>query len=267
MSKHFPSFYSSLSQSVRRTNQQFIVLLQAGPLLFLYFARDILLALVLLFIAVWFKGNAAIVLGIISMLWLLFVLLKYNGALGIMLTEIAMGRNHPRAMSRNASQRGAKFFFNAFGAGVILFFGQILLACPCFLFLDNFIFSPFLFAYEGLSWQQARQRSKELCRGLGWFILGRTLALLLIGYLLLLLSIVLFFVHFYLLAVILTLFVIFYLGLLQSNFIWIFYQQVLEIKDEHREIAASVKYKLLIAIGVGILVLVYVIYKLLPKFL
>ncbi|MEK7651659.1 MAG: hypothetical protein AAB351_00390 [Patescibacteria group bacterium] len=262
----FSSFWHNISESISRTNRQLFVLLQAGILLFLYALRDLGIA-VALFAAGYFvaKKNqpTGLVLEILSLVYFLFWFMKYNGALGLVYTYLSQGETKILEISSKAERLGWKFFSNSFGAGVILFFGQVLLACPCFLARSNFIFSPFLFVYEDLDWKRARERSKELSRGLAWFVLARTLGLLSIGYILLLVAIV-FLISQQLMLGFVLLGLIIYLGLVQSNFIRLFYIEMLEATEEQRNRDIGSRFKVLTAVSLVIVLIIYIVFKVFP---
>lgn len=257
----FPDFKQSLIQSVRRSNSQLIVLLQSGLFLFLFLLRDAVLFALLLWFGYKIQGGIGLTLEIIAMLGFVYLFLKYNGALSLVLTDIAMGNVGSRSIAARSVKRGMRFFSNAFGSGVVLFLGQPLLACPCFLFLNNFIFSPYLYVYEDLGWKKGRARSRELAKGLGWFVLGRTLALLALGYFFIVVAIALFFLQSFVLAAVLMLVAAVYLGLVESNFIWEFYNQTMNMKMEHRIEAPNLKYKVLTSFSIVVVILFYVVYK------
>jgi len=262
----FSSFWQNLSTSISRTNKQLLVLLQAGMLLFLYALRDLSIAAALLALGYYIsKKNqpTGLVFEILSLVYFLFWFLKYNGSLGLVYTYLSQGETKVLEIVQKSVRLGWKFFANALGAGVILFFGQVLLACPCFLARNNFIFSPFLFVYENLDWKRGRERSRELSRGLAWFVLARTLGLLSIGYVLLLVAIV-FLISTQLFVGILLLLLIIYLGLVQSNFIRLFYIEMLSATEEQRNKDIGSRFKVLTAISIAIFILVYVVFKVFP---
>ncbi len=262
----FSSFWQNISESVSRTNRQLFVLLQAGVLLFLYALRDLSIAAALLALGYYIsKKNqpTGLIFEIFSLIYFLFWFLKYNGGLGLVYTYLSQGETKVLEIVQKSVRLGWKFFANALGAGVILFFGQVLLACPCFLARNNFIFSPFLFVYEDLDWKRGRERSRELSRGLAWFVLARTLGLLSIGYVLLLVAIV-FLISAKPLVGVILFFLIFYLGLVQSNFIRIFYMEMLSATEEQRQSDMGSRFKVLTSVSIAIFILVYVVFKVFP---
>ncbi|MBU6447348.1 hypothetical protein KGQ24_00715 [Patescibacteria group bacterium] len=259
------SFRELFLSSVSRSNAQLVVLLKAGSVLFLFFFRDLLLSLVPMIFGYLAGGTSGKVLDAISVLLVAALFVKYNGALGLILTETAAEKKDSAAMAGRAAKNGMRFFIHAARAGVVLFFGQPLIACPCFLFLNNFIFSPYLYVYEGLDARAARKRSVELSRGIAWLVLARTVGLLGIGYAFLFVSLALLLIHSYLLALILLAVIAVYFGLIQSNFIRGFYLQARDLPDSLRHAPANLKFKTLTVFSILILLIFYVIFKLFPK--
>jgi hypothetical protein len=115
-----------------------------------------------------------------------YALLRYNGAAGY---AFALSSEEDKffvtAVMQAAKQswkNGIGFFFNSFNSGLLIVFGQTLAVCPCFLIQSNFIFSAYLYVYEGIRNKGARKRARELTKGFGWVILQRSAVFLLIGY-------------------------------------------------------------------------------------
>ncbi len=266
MSKeNFQSFRELFLTSISRSNAQLVVLLKAGSVLFLYFCRDLLISLVPLAFGYWLGGTGGKILDAVSIFMVAALFVKYNGALGLILTQTATGQKDYTAMARIAAKNGLRFFIHALRAGVVLFFGQPLVACPCFLFLNNFIFSPYLYVYEGLNAEQARKRSVEMSSGIGWLVLARTVGLLGIGYAFLFLCLGLLLVHSYIIALALLAVIAVYFGLIQSNFIRQFYLQIKNLPESARHQQSSLKFKTLTAISIILLLIFYIIFRQLPK--
>lgn len=224
-----------------------------------------LLSLLPMVLGYWIRGVSGKVLDAVSILLVALLFVKYNGALGLLLTETAAGAKDFRALAARSAKRGIRFFVHAARAGVVLFFGQPLIACPCFLFLNNFIFSPYLYVYEGLDAASSRKRSVELSRGIGWLVLARTTGLLGIGYAFLFLCLTLLLLHSYLLALVLLAVIAVYFALVQSNFIRGFYMQVRDLPDKQRKTSNSLKFKTLTAVSIVILLVFYVVFRQLPR--
>ncbi|MBU6447979.1 hypothetical protein KGQ24_04045 [Patescibacteria group bacterium] len=259
------SFRELFLTSISRSNAQLSVLLKAGSVLFLFFCRDVLLSLLPMVLGYWIRGTAGKALDAVSILLIVWLFVKYNGALGLVLTETAAEKKDYAGIAGRAAKNGMRFFIHAARAGVILFFGQPLIACPCFLFLNNFIFSPYLYVYEGLDAKAARKRSVELSRGIGWLVLARTTGLLGIGYAFLFLCLVLLIFHSYLLALALLAVIAVYFALVQSNFIRGFYLNVRDLPDSQRHESNTLKFKTLTVAAIIILLIFYVAFRQLPR--
>ncbi len=115
----------------------------------------------------------------------LYAALRCNGAIAYAFafsTTDNFAVTSPWSLAKDSWNNGIGFFVNAFNAGLLIIFGQTLAICPCFLLQSNFIFTPYLYTYEGLKNTAARKRARELTSGFGWVILQRSAVFLLIGY-------------------------------------------------------------------------------------
>jgi hypothetical protein len=225
--------------------------------LVLRWVGDFLILAILALSGLYLKNNIGLVLEILAVAYLLWVLLKINGAVGLALAMIGAGQKDYAAIAQRAKREALPFFWNALKTGVVLFFGQILLVCPCFLFLNNFIFSPFLYVYENIKGKPAKKRSKELTAGFGWVILNRTTVILFAGYIFLAATVYIFLSRQVWSAVLLTAVIGLYLALVQSNFIRLIYEQTMEMQEQ-QTYSTSGKYKFITSFSIFVLVLVYI---------
>lgn len=217
-------------------------------------------------------GNAlGIFMEIVAVLYVLVLAVKLNGALGLVLTYISAGEAEgaeaaaPREIAWKGLKNSFAFFFNGLRTGVLLMFGQILIICPCFLLLSNFIYSPYLFVYENLKGESAEQRSRELSSGSRWIALNQTFIILLIAYSVLALSIVLLVsLNLKYAGLVALIFMSLYLGLVQSNFIRRIYINALH-SNFTKSAAVSAKYKFFTGLSVAALTVLFIGMKLYLK--
>ena len=268
MNDQFSPFSGSLVIGFQNTNRQLLVLLET---LFFMLIRVILYALpgLLLFAIGWFAdlhttNRAGFWVEVLATIYFIYVAIKFNAALGLSFAYIAIGERSGREISKKSADKAWKFSKHGWITGNVLLFGQIFLVCPCFLLLDNFIFSPFLFVYEGMYGKKAEERSVELAQGSEWFILNRTLSLLLINYGFLIIAASLLFTRLYILGIVLLVVGTIYTGLFQSNYIYTFYKEAIAVRQSGTEIHASSKYRTYTIIAIVGLVAAYVIFKFLP---
>lgn len=213
-----------------------------------------------------FQNAARYAFGFAGVLYLLWILIKINGAIALAATLTAIEAGTAREIARRSYNEAIRFFRNGLATGVLFLFGQILLVCPCFLFLNNFLFSPYLIVYEGVSGKAAKLRSKELAAGASWRILNRTAMLMLAGYAFLILMAMLLFTKLFWPAAAVILLSTIYFSLVQSNYIRAVYEYALELRQTNTvEIPAS-RYKLVTLVSILFLVLVYLGIKISPYF-
>jgi len=265
-------FREILLSSIKKTNQQIPDFLGVLLALALYALRDFLVpgffGVLLLFLKTGHKSVlSAFAILPITLLWpiviaaaisFIWVLLKYDGALGLALAYISIGEKKAFEIASKSQKNGLAFFWNALMTGVLLIFGQMLLICPCFLFRSNFVFSPFLFVYENIRGLKARNRSRELAAGFGWMILNRTAAMILVGYIFLIGFAIVAILNFSVIgAAILVLFAL-YLALVQSNYVRNLYEQALTLHGAGTKIESG-KYAFFLAIAsIAAVLLIYV---------
>ena len=147
-----------------------------------------------------------------------------------------------KTLAKDAWKGGLPFFWNSFSTGMLLFAGQSLAICPCFLLLTNFAFSPYLYLYENITSERARERSREITKGFSLLVLQRTAVYLLLGYVVLLLFLItllipwkiFWFGPWLFLSVII---ISFYISLVQSQFIRLVYLEALQLHEsnEHEQ--------------------------------
>lgn len=261
------SFAAAWRESISRTHRQLPALLKVFAALCVYFLRDFLFLAVLFGIAYFLQSWAMVLVETLAVFEILWIVIKVNGAIGMAVTLVAVDEQGAWKTAGKAYRKSAAFFRNGLNTGVILFFGQVLLVCPCFLLLNNFLFSPYLFVYEDLRGKAAKRRSKELAAGFGMLVLNRTAVLILAGYAFLLLIAILLLIKLFWLAVILIFISGLYLAAIQSNYIRLVYEQVLEMHQPGNapEIAPQ-KFKIYTAISILVLIIIYVGIKLSPHF-
>lgn len=255
-------FKSLIAYGLLSSISQLPVLLKKYFGLLVYFVLYSSLAFAIIFLSSVFdlERNIELAIQAAALLYIFFLVLKINGAMGIVLAEVV----NPSVKISTAWQawsKGFPYFVNALRCGVILFFGQMLLVCPCFLFLDNFVFSPFLFVYEALRGKEAENRSKELAKGFGWTVLNRTILLLFVGYMLLFGSGLILFTQYYVLGIVLITLLIFYLSLVQSNIIYKTYSELLVLGESERKEEPAGRYKVMTLVFLMGLVIFYLIIK------
>ena len=268
MNDQFSPFSGSLVTGFQNTNRQLLVLLET---LFFMLIRVILYAIpgVVLFGIGWFAdihttNRAGFWVEVLATIYFIYVAIMFNAALGLSYAYIATGEHSGREISKKSAEKAWQFSKHGWITGNFLLFGQIFLVCPCFLLLDNFIFSPFLFVYEGMYGKKAEERSVELAQGSEWFILNRTLSLLLINYSFLIISASLLFTRLYILGIVLLVVGTIYTGLFQSNYIYTFYKEAIAVRQSGAEIHASSKYRTYTIIAIVGLIAAYIIFKFLP---
>lgn len=265
----FSSFQEVLSKSATSTNRQCFVLLKVLFVLAAYFIRDLIIPAAVFALGYFLdqqEGTLRIglILEVVALLGVVLIILKLNGSLGYALTKISMGNADVADISKASHKQGLTFFYNALKVGMLLFFGQMLLVCPCYIFQSNFVFTPFLYVYENLRGKQAKERSVNLARGVGWMILSRTIVLLFLGYVILALALLMLLTRLQTLGIISLIIAIPYLALLQSNFIWITYNEVLEIRKTEGNVSVPGQRKLMIILAGSLVLLIYILFKLFP---
>jgi hypothetical protein len=251
------TFASTLKKSFVKANSQILIMTKAMFALFLLMIRDFLICIALLLAGFYIKGKAGFILELLAVIYFVWVALKANAAIGLALVLISSGEKDHAAIAKKSLKNAFVFFWNGLQTGVILFFGQMLLVCPCFIFRNNFVFSPNLYVYENLRGKAAKERSKELASGFGWIILNRTAAIILMGYFFLILAAFVFASRSFYEGSLIVILMLFYFALLQSNFIHEIYTQTLEMHQQGI-VNSSGKYKLITAFSVILLLLVYV---------
>ena len=227
MITHISTFESTLKLSLTRAIKQLPLMFITIGSLALFFVKDILLVGILFAVGYLLGSKVGTVFQLASLIGLIYVLIKFDGSLGMALAFIGKKRTDYWKMAQESFVGGIGFFTKALRAGVVLFFGQTLMVCPCFLFLSNFICSPYLLVYEGIKGKDAEERSVQLAKNYGWTVFASTAQLLLISYMLIFLSALLFLTSYAWLGIILVIFFCLFLGLLQSNFV---YQTYLELQ-------------------------------------
>ncbi len=262
-------FWPLLFESGARANRQVKALLKTLFWISLYFLRDAAIPVVMLAAAFWISKRDILssdIISLASILWLVVLGIKYDGAVGYMFASLPL-ETPSREIARTAVRRGFKFFINAINTGVLLVFGQMLLICPCFIAMDNFIFSPFLIIYEGRSGADAKERSRELASGFGYLVLYRTVSFLLIAYAFLALAIAIIFIRAEWLALLVLALAGMYISLMQSNFIRQIYLEMLGLQSSGAARPAQAGMRgTFLAIGFMIILafLIYAIFKFLP---
>lgn len=267
------SFGYLLKISILKANSQILALLKALIVILLYFCRDALIPAA--FLAVSYFAHlhgyefASVLLISFAIAWFLVLAIKYDGAIGCMFAYLPV-ESSALNIAKKSVRSGYVFFANALNTGVLLLFGQILLICPCFIFLNNFIFSPFLVIYENISGKKAKERSKEIVSGFGPLILYRTASFLFIAYLFLVLSIAIFFIKAAWLVFLVIAIAGIYLSLIQSNFVRQIYLEMLNLRklgSLEDGIGKKKSFELLFATVLLLLlvVLIYIIFKFLPE--
>jgi hypothetical protein len=251
------NFRATLGQSFRSTNRQLPVLFQnsfaLAALLFLESLPGVgLLALSIVF------GQLAIYAQVVAVIYLLYVFIRYNGALAYLLAAIPQNKS---VSVMTARREGVYFLLNAYKTGVLVLMGQMFLVCACFLVLSNFIFSPYLYIYEGLKGEAAEKRSVALARGNGWRILNWTVIILLLNYTFFVLAFLLLATVSYSWIVVLLVIMVLYLGLLQSNFVRIIYLDLLASYGQKETQAVAPSYKFIVIASIIFVVLIYFILK------
>lgn|GEM_PF-2762214 len=254
-------FAGSFAEAYRKTNRQLPVLLKVFLALCLYFLRDFLFLAVLIAAGTYLQNSWRYVFEIGAGLEVLWVFIKINGAIGIITSIISTGEGSIWQIARRGYKQSGIFFWNGLVTGVLLLFGQTLIFCPCFLFLNNFLFSSHLFIYENLRGKAAKKRSKELAAGFGWMILNRTVVFIFIGYVFLFFIAMLLYIKFFGLAIILVLVSALYFSQLQANYIRQIYQRTLEAHDQGVTVPAGSSYKLVTVFSIFVLFLIYVAIK------
>ncbi len=167
----------------------------------------------------------------------LYALLRYNGAVGYAFASTTVDEQFFATSTfqtaRQSWKNGISFFFNSFNAGLLIVFGQTLAICPCFLIQSNFIFSAYLYVYEGLKNKQARARARELTKGFGWVILQRSAVFLLLGYVVIALLFLSVFLPHPAIFISIALLIALYVSSIQSQFLRAVYQE-----SKHHHLAA-----------------------------
>jgi hypothetical protein len=261
------TFVVTLKASVLRSNRQYKVLLKTVFFILVFLAFESLIPILIFAVGIYSPRNLDKVLEVIALLWFLYIVLKYNGALGLALIYASIDRKDFKQTAEESRRKGLKFFFNALRTGVLLIFGQMFMVCACFLFLSNFIFSPFLFVYENLRGKAAEQRSKEIGKGFAWLMLARTIALLFFGYGIFILVSLVLFTKLVLLGILIIFFAGLYIALIQNNFIRQTYEEVISLQDRNISPNPSLKYKVLTIVALITVVLLYIFVKVIPPLL
>ncbi len=256
---HIPSFKSALWASVITSISQFPALVINAALLFALLCLE-LLAPVALF---WLGSREGYVIAQgISLVWFIYLFFAYNGALGYLFGSIPTNPSFTQAWE--SRKKGLRFQINSLRVGVLLLFGQLFLVCLCFLFLSNYITSPYLYIYEGLSGKKAEERSVELARGFSWDVLSRTLLLLISGYAALILIVLIGFTTASVLLYTIAPLAFLFIGLVQSNIIYSLYNDLKSIPGEERGKERTVPYRLAVIALLLLVVVIYVTIKMLP---
>jgi hypothetical protein len=239
------SYPDLIKKSFRLANKKLGFFLTTFFLIFaIAAAYSLFLAAIFVLLLFWLSKFIPIelqnILYLIIFILFLYVLLKLNAALAYLYGAIGMDHASSRSLARDAWDGGFSFFINSFSAGMLLFAGQSLVICPCFLLQTNFAFSPYLYMYENLRNKEARERSVDITKGFGKLILQRTAGYLLIGYFVLLLLLItllipwkiFWFGPWLFIAVIVF---SFYISLVQSQFIRLIYLEALQLHDSGEE--------------------------------
>lgn len=185
------SFIRLLRQGTRRANKAwprlFVILLVISIFFAVY--GVIFFLLLLLVQGAFLRGMPLRIeqtLEVLIGLMALYSLVRWNGAIAYAFAsstvEEEFNKTSMMLTARKSWKNGIGFFLNSFNAGLLIIFGQTLAICPCFLLQSNFVFSAYLYVYEGLRNKDARKRARELTKGFGWVILQRSAVFLLIGY-------------------------------------------------------------------------------------
>ena len=257
---YIPSFKSALWASAVSSVTQFPALVVNAALLFAL----LILELVLPVSIFWFSSQASneVILKVVSFIWFVYLFFVYNGALGYLFALIPTNGSFNQVWL--ARKKGLVFMLSSLRVGVLLLFGQLFAVCLCFLFMKNYIISPYLYIYEGLAGKKAEERSVELARGFGWDVLSRTVMFLISGYAALVLIVLLGFVVQSIYLYILISFAFLFIGLVQSNIIYSLYNTLKTIPEEARGRTQSVSYRLAVVSLVFVAVAIYGTIKILP---
>jgi hypothetical protein len=257
---YIPSFKSALSTSVLASLAQFPALAVNAVLLFALLAVELVLPVSIF----WLSSQTAyeLPLRIVSSVWMVYLFLSYNGALGYLFGVIPTNGDFTQTWT--ARKRGLSFMVSSLKVGVLLLFGQLFLVCLCFLLMKNYIVSPYLFIYENLSGKAAEQRSVELARGFGWDLLSRTALLLIFAYASLILVVIVGYstqsIYIYVLMALAFLFI----GLVQSNIIFSLYNVLRSIPEEARGQQKPMSYRFAVVSLIFIAAAIYGTIKVLP---
>ena len=231
-------FTELLKKSFQRANKSWPKL--SGVLLIIsaFFAAY---ALALFILSFWIQGallrgmplRTEHILEFLVLLVGIYALLRWNGAIAyafaVSTTDEFAGEPIFR-VAKKSWKNGIGFFINSFNTGMLILFGQTLAICPCFLMQSNFIFSPYLYVYEGLKNRAARKRARELTKGFGWVVLQRSSIFLLIGYLVIAIIFLSIFAPHPIIFITIALLLAMYASSIQSHFLREIY---LESKEHH----------------------------------
>ncbi len=266
----FLGFRKLLRHSIALANGQLLVLCKSIAAIALYFVRDAAIPAALIFAAYLVSRRSSLAsdaLAALSGLWFLALAVKYDGAVGYMFAALPLEKS-ALAIARKSEKNGFGFFANALKTGVLLFFGEMLLICPCFAALNNFIFSPFLMVYEGKSGASAKKRSVEIASGFGYLIFYRTVSFLLITYSFLALATAMIFMRAAAAAIAILALASIYLSLIQSNYVRGVYLETLQLREAGVCGSSLKRSDKSLAITAGFIFilafLIYAIFKFLP---
>ncbi|HYD90971.1 MAG TPA: hypothetical protein VEA37_05720 [Flavobacterium sp.] len=253
------TFRAIFGQSLRNSNRQLFVLFKNILALFALLLAEMLPGMAVLYYSL-FRPDIALFLQSLAVLYLFYVLVRYNGALGYVLAVIP---TDTKLHAVEARAQGFKFLLNSIKTGVFIFLGQMFMVCACFLALSNFIFSPYLYIFEGLKGDEAEERSVVLASGYGWQILNWTVALLMFNYVFFIVAFMALFVSSQPIVAALVVLLLLYLGLFQSNFVRIIYLELLHKNKSPKRPEASAHYKTMVF---GLLLFVILIFFILKVF-